>query len=191
MSAACQRAGCGHRVDQHYAGDEAVCGVRGCACAAYVGAAVDNGNIFVFCARVADNGPVAYSCVRGAGHSPPCAWSLPPLPKSPVVLGLLPTLAVAGPPTSSTSHPDAPQRRSSDAVDHPAHYGGADNPYEAIKVIEAWGLGFNLGNAVKYICRAGRKHKAGVPVDDAQAKREDLKKAAWYLQREIANLSRS
>ena len=37
------------------------------------------------------------------------------------------------------------------AVEHPAHYGGADNPYEAIKVIEAWGLGFCLGNTIKYI----------------------------------------
>lgn len=63
----------------------------------------------------------------------------------------------------------------SDRVDHPAHYGGAENAYEAIKVIEAWSLGFCLGNAVKYICRAGRK-------DDAL---EDLRKAAWYLQREI------
>lgn len=64
-----------------------------------------------------------------------------------------------------------------EAVDHPSHYGGADNPYEAIKVIEAWGLGFNLGNTVKYISRAGRKGAA----------LEDLRKAAWYLQREIEN----
>lgn len=62
-------------------------------------------------------------------------------------------------------------------VNHPAHYGGADNPYEAIKVIEAWGLGFNLGNTVKYIARA--EHK-GVPL-------QDLEKARWYLDREIAN----
>ena len=61
-------------------------------------------------------------------------------------------------------------------VDHPPHYGGADNPYEAIKVIEAWSLGFNLGNTVKYISRAERK---GAPL-------EDLKKARWYLDREIA-----
>lgn len=66
-----------------------------------------------------------------------------------------------------------------DAVDHPAHYGGADDPYEAIKVIEAWGLGFNLGNAVKYLARAGRK--------PGEARRKDLAKAAWYLAREIAN----
>lgn len=38
---------------------------------------------------------------------------------------------------------DIMERRA--AVDHPAHYGGKDNPYEAIKVIEAWGLGFCLG----------------------------------------------
>ena len=62
-----------------------------------------------------------------------------------------------------------------ESVNHPAHYGGADNPYEAIKVIEAWGLGFCLGNTVKYISRAGKKGDAV----------EDLKKAAWYLSREI------
>lgn len=66
-------------------------------------------------------------------------------------------------------------------VDHPQHYGGADNPYEAIKVIEAWGLGFNLGNTVKYISRAGKK-------DDLL---QDLKKARWYLDREIANMEKN
>lgn len=63
----------------------------------------------------------------------------------------------------------------SETVDHPAHYGGADDPYEAIKVIEAWDLGFHLGNAVKYIARAGKK-----PGVDAV---EDLRKARWYLDR--------
>lgn len=65
-----------------------------------------------------------------------------------------------------------------ETVNHPQHYGGGDNPYEAIKVIEAWGLGFCLGNTVKYIARHGRK---GSPL-------EDLKKASWYLQREIEKL---
>lgn len=69
-----------------------------------------------------------------------------------------------------------------ETVNHPDHYGGADNPYEAIKVIEAWSLGFNLGNTVKYISRAGKK-------DDSKTI-EDLKKAAWYLAREIQNLER-
>lgn len=66
----------------------------------------------------------------------------------------------------------------SDPVNHPAHYGGADNPYEAIKVIEAWGLGFCLGNTIKYISCAGKK----------DALLQDLRKARWYLDREIINL---
>jgi hypothetical protein len=57
---------------------------------------------------------------------------------------------------------------------HPSHYGG-DTTYEAIKVIEAWGLNFNLGNVVKYICRTDSK---GLPI-------ENLLKARWYLDREI------
>lgn len=65
-------------------------------------------------------------------------------------------------------------------VNHPEHYGGADNPYEAIRVIEAWGLSFNLGNTAKYIARAGRKGD----------RLEDLEKAAWYLNREIETLRR-
>lgn len=75
-----------------------------------------------------------------------------------------------------------------EAVDHPEHYGGADNPYEAIKVIEAWLLGFNLGNTVKYICRAGKKYRyrAGTQRDQLKALLDDLKKARWYLDREIA-----
>lgn len=68
-----------------------------------------------------------------------------------------------------------------EAIDHPPHYGGKDDPYEAIKVIEAWKLNFNLGNTVKYISRAGKK--------DAVV--QDLKKARWYLDREIAALERA
>ena len=71
-----------------------------------------------------------------------------------------------------------PERRPE--IDHPEHYGGADDPYEAIKVIEAWELNFNTGNAVKYICRAGKKPNVKAVVD--------LEKAVWYLQREIAKL---
>lgn len=67
-------------------------------------------------------------------------------------------------------------------VNNPLHYGGADNPYEAIKVIEAWGLDFHLGNTVKYISRAGFKNP--------EKELEDLKKAAWYLQRRIENLQK-
>lgn len=60
-------------------------------------------------------------------------------------------------------------------VNHPSHYGG-DTVYECVKVIEAWELGFHLGNAVKYIARAGRKTPDAIM---------DLEKAAWYLEREI------
>lgn len=60
------------------------------------------------------------------------------------------------------------------AVDHPSHY-RAQSGHEVIDVIEAWGLGFNLGNVVKYVARAGHK------VNRA----EDLEKALWYLQREV------
>jgi hypothetical protein len=67
----------------------------------------------------------------------------------------------------------------SEQVNHPGHYGGKDNPYEAIKVVEAWDLGFCLGNTVKYISRAGKKNKDKVI--------EDLEKALWYLSREIQN----
>ena len=57
-----------------------------------------------------------------------------------------------------------------DMVDHPPHYGGAADPYEAIKVIDAWDLGFCDGNVLKYLSRWRRK--GGL---------EDLKKAEWYL----------
>ena len=63
-------------------------------------------------------------------------------------------------------------------VNHPQHYGGKDNPYEAIKVIENWNLGFCLGNTIKYISRAGKK-------DDTI---QELEKALWYLKREIKTL---
>lgn len=68
-----------------------------------------------------------------------------------------------------------------ETVDHPRHYGG-DTTYEVIKVIEAWRLdaSFCLGNAVKYIARAGKKETAPML--------EDLRKARWYLDREIAKL---
>ena len=65
-------------------------------------------------------------------------------------------------------------------VNHPIHYGGSENVYEAIKVIDAWDLDFCLGNTVKYIARAGKKHP--------DKKIEDLKKAMFYLQHKINKL---
>ncbi len=71
--------------------------------------------------------------------------------------------------------------RAVEEINHPAHYGGEDNPYEAIKVIEAWKLGFCLGNCVKYIARAGKK-------GGRKQLLIDLKKAVWYLNHEIERL---
>ena len=67
-------------------------------------------------------------------------------------------------------------------VNHPAYYGGRDNPYETIKVIEAWGLddNFDLGNTIKYISRAGKKDKACLL--------QDLMKAQFYLNHEVEKL---
>lgn len=63
----------------------------------------------------------------------------------------------------------------SNAVNHPSHYN--DGKIEVIDFIEDKSLGFHLGNAVKYICRAGKK-------DPAKTK-EDIQKAIWYLNRFI------
>lgn len=66
-----------------------------------------------------------------------------------------------------------------DNVNHPKHYTDG-RKYEPIEVIEDWKLDFCLGNAVKYISRAGRK--------DETKTIEDLEKAKWYIDREIRNL---
>lgn len=60
-------------------------------------------------------------------------------------------------------------------VNHPAHY--TDGKIEVIDFIEDKNLGFHLGNAVKYISRAGKKDPAKTI--------EDLKKAIWYIERKI------
>lgn len=63
-------------------------------------------------------------------------------------------------------------------VNHPAHYLKSSG-HEVIDVIEAWDLDFCLGNAVKYIARAGKK--------DKDKREEDLRKAMWYIERVINN----
>ena len=68
-----------------------------------------------------------------------------------------------------------------DNVNHPAHYTFGN--IEVIDFIEDKKLGFHLGNAVKYISRAGRKDPARTV--------EDLRKAAWYLNRQIERLEGS
>lgn len=65
-------------------------------------------------------------------------------------------------------------------ITRPAHYIDG-REYEPRKVIEDWALGFHLGNALKYISRAGRKGDAA----------EDLRKAVQYLEWEIERLERT
>ena len=70
-----------------------------------------------------------------------------------------------------------------EAVNHPSHYGGKDNPYEVIKVCEAWGFEKDayLFQVTKYIARSGKK--------EPDKEIEDLKKAEFYLRRKIDLLS--
>ena len=69
----------------------------------------------------------------------------------------------------------------SDMINHPQHY--TLGKIEVIDFIEDKGLNFNLGNVVKYVARCGRKKSPGKSMD-AKAL-EDLKKARWYIEREI------
>lgn len=69
------------------------------------------------------------------------------------------------------------QQQSYEYVNHPEHYGGVENTYEVIKVIEALEMDFHLGNTFKYIARAGKK--------GTDKEIQDLKKALWYLDRKI------
>lgn len=66
-------------------------------------------------------------------------------------------------------------------VEHPAHYGGADDPYEVIKVAEAWGFDGDayLFNVLKYIRR------------EKNDELEDLKKARFYLDRKIKRMEQT
>jgi hypothetical protein len=63
----------------------------------------------------------------------------------------------------------------SEAVNHPKHYGGKDNPLEVINIINHYKLNFELGNLIKYVLRADNKGN----------RKQDLQKALWYLEYEI------
>jgi len=69
------------------------------------------------------------------------------------------------------------EQQSYEHVNHPQHYGGVENTYEVIKVIEALEMDFHLGNTFKYIVRAGKK--------GSDKEIQDLEKALWYLERKI------
>lgn len=67
-----------------------------------------------------------------------------------------------------------------DPVNHPPHYTAHPSGVEAITITEHYN--FNVGNAIKYLWRAGLK------TEDAT---QDLRKAAWYINREIARLEKA
>lgn len=69
-----------------------------------------------------------------------------------------------------------------DVINHPQHY--TSGKIEVIDFIEDKELNFNLGNVIKYVARAGRKKSQGKSLE-AKAL-EDLKKARFYIDREIA-----
>lgn len=66
-----------------------------------------------------------------------------------------------------------------DMVNHPPHY--TDGGIETADFIEAKALNWQRGNAVKYISRAGKK-------GDAEKEREDIRKAIWYLERDLKRM---
>ena len=68
-----------------------------------------------------------------------------------------------------------------DVVNNPSHY--TDSKIEVIDYIEDKQLGFCLGNAIKYISRAGKKHDSDKTIKEKEI--EDLKKAIWYINRRI------
>lgn len=71
-----------------------------------------------------------------------------------------------------------PQNEEPDMINHPPHYKSHPSGIECIQIVEH--MPFNLGNAVKYIWRSDEK---GNTI-------QDLKKAAWYIQREIERLEK-
>lgn len=75
-------------------------------------------------------------------------------------------------------------KKTFDDVQNPQYY--TDSKIEVIDYIEDKNLGFCLGNVVKYVSRAGRKHSAGM--SDKEKAIQDLKKAQYYLDRRIKEL---
>lgn len=69
-----------------------------------------------------------------------------------------------------------------DTINHPSHY--TTGKIEVIDFIEDKELNFNLGNVIKYVARCGRKKSSGKSMDTKAL--EDLKKARWYIDREIS-----
>lgn len=72
-----------------------------------------------------------------------------------------------------------------DNINHPSHYNSHPSGIECIDIAEYHD--FCIGNAIKYLWRAGLKSEDGISKKEKQI--EDLKKAIWYIKREIKHLS--
>lgn len=81
----------------------------------------------------------------------------------------------------TTEEAYTPEKDNREFVNHPNHYN--TGKIEVIDFIEDQKLGFHLGNAVKYICRAGKK--------DPRKTKEDLEKAIWYIERYIKSIEKN
>ena len=101
-------------------------------------------------------------------------WKLKQTPKKNVEKAQKPLIMEYTPPLEVTK-PYVSFVHAADPVNNPSHY--KDGGIETIDYIEAKRLGYHLGNAVKYISRAGKK--------GTNQGLEDLKKAQWYLNRAI------
>jgi hypothetical protein len=76
-----------------------------------------------------------------------------------------------------------------DSVNHPRHYNSNPSGVECIDVVEH--MTFNIGNAIKYLWRAGLKTPRARTIKEAkEVTIQDLKKARWYIDREIARISK-
>ena len=140
------------------------------------------------------DGPNCSLCIyRGKGcRDKSCAFGIKAWLDAPSNKSSRKRLAVKpeNPPAENVAEPqqEAPAERNpdktminnaiADNVNHPAHY--SSGSIEVIDFIEDKELGFHLGNAVKYISRAGRKNPDNTI--------EDLRKAVWYINRQIQRL---
>lgn len=89
--------------------------------------------------------------------------------------------------------PPDPCLKNADLVNHPTHYNSHPSGVECIDVVEH--MTFNAGNVVKYCWRAGLKAgSSATPCESSEekmaARLQDLKKARWYLNREIERLEK-
>lgn len=133
------------------------------------------------------NGKICPQCLDAIRHDmtmeglPPISEDLKPAPEIPIAV---PPASVREVPIDEVqgnlmAHMLCERVEKTEAVNHPLHYGG-DTTYECVKVLAAWlskdeYRGFLRGNAIKYLCRTGKKDEVV----------QELKKTAWYVNKLI------